>query len=204
MSESNRPNWYLIIGIGALVTAAGLLLRPVMRRGVSNVVTTRLQKRQRVDAQRHLAAAHSEYERWLALTQLSLAEVDSVPASIVRSHANEVLATAPKFSKDWNYGNAIHKGNLALGRLALREGKIDQAGQFLLMAGRTPGSPQLNSFGPNMLLAKELLEKGEREKVLVYFELCAKFWQSGSVQLKLWSTQVKLGSDPDFGANLLV
>ena len=72
------------------------------------------------------------------------------------------------------------------------------------MAGRTPGSPQLNSFGPNMLLAKELLEKGEREKVLVYFALCAKFWQSGSVQLKLWSTQVKLGSDPDFGANLLV
>ena len=203
MAQSNRPNWYLIIGVGALVTVAGIALRPILRRGVSGVVTTQFEKKQAADAQRELADARDEYGRWVALTRLTLVEVDSKPADEVRSHANEVLATAPKFSKDWNYGNAIHKGNLALGRLALREGKIDRAGEFLLLAGRTPGSPQLDSFGPNMLLAKELLEKGEREKVLEYFGLCARFWQTDRGQLKIWTTEVKLGSEPNFGANLL-
>jgi hypothetical protein len=30
-----------------------------------------------------------------------------------------------------------------------------------------------------MSLAKELLENGQREPVLQYFELCRKFWKSG-------------------------
>jgi hypothetical protein len=108
-----------------------------------------------------------------------------------------------KYRSDWNYGNAIHKGNLALGRLALREGKIDAAEEFLLRAGRTPGSPQLDSFGPNMLLAKELLENDRREKVLEYFALCGKFWEVDHGQLKQWTAQVRARKEPDFGANLI-
>ena len=61
--------------------------------------------------------------------------------------------------RDWNYGNAIHQGHLILGRLALMDGNVQQAKEELIAAGNTPGSPQLNSFGPNMTLAKELLEK---------------------------------------------
>ena len=36
------------------------------------------------------------------------------------------------------------------------------AGKYLVEAAHTPGSPQLNSFGPNVTLAKELLEMGLR------------------------------------------
>lgn len=60
----------------------------------------------------------------------------------------------------------------------------------------------MNSFGPNMLLAKELLEKGERETVLEYFKLCGKFWDLGEEKLAEWSELVKQGKTPDFGANL--
>ena len=45
------------------------------------------------------------------------------------------------------------------------------ANAYLLAVGRTPGSPQLNSFGPNMALAAELLQKEVRDTVLQYFEL---------------------------------
>jgi hypothetical protein len=52
-----------------------------------------------------------------------------------------------------------------------------------------------------MALAKELLEKGEPEIVLEYFELCSKFWRNG--KLDQWTNEVRKGNDPDFGANLV-
>ena len=102
---------------------------------------------------------------------------------------------------DWNYGNRVHHGNLVLGRIALREGNIEEAKSRLIAAGKTPGSPQLNSFGPNMLLAKALLEIGEREVVLEYFELCSKFWKMHRGRLDEWGTLAAAGRMPDFRAN---
>jgi hypothetical protein len=91
---------------------------------------------------------------------------------------------------------------LILGRLALRSGDLKEAGEYLIEAGKTTGSPQLNSFGPNMTLAKELLEKGERDVVIEYFQLCAKFWRMHRGRLAEWESIVKGGGIPDFGANL--
>lgn len=78
-----------------------------------------------------------------------------------------------------DYGNIIHNANQVLGRCALLEGKLEDAKAYLLKAGATPGSPQLDSFGPRMSLARELLEKGEKETVLRYLDLVGKFRASG-------------------------
>ena len=72
----------------------------------------------------------------------------------------------------------------------------------LLASGRTKGSPTLDSFGPNMSLAKDLLERGEREVVLEYFKLCSAFWKRGADRLDAWTAEIKQGQIPDFGANL--
>jgi hypothetical protein len=61
----------------------------------------------------------------------------------------------------------------------------------------------MNSFGPNMILAKELLEKGEKETVIEYFDLCAKFWTMGQDKLKDWRASAQQGNIPAFGASLL-
>ena len=105
----------------------------------------------------------------------------------------------------WNQGNRIHHGNLVLGRIALREGNVEEAKSRLIAAGNTPGSPQLNSFGPNMALAKALLEVGERDVVLEYFQLCSKFWKSSRAAGKLdeWGVLAAAGRVPEFGANLV-
>jgi hypothetical protein len=95
----------------------------------------------------------------------------------------------------------VHHGNLILGHVALRGGDIAAAKTYLLKAGETSGSPQLNSFGPNMALAKELLEQGEPDIVLKYFGLCGKFWDGK--ELEEWTALVKGGLIPDFGANLV-
>ncbi len=101
-----------------------------------------------------------------------------------------------------NVGNQVHQGNLILGRIALRQGDVEEAKNRLIAAGKTTGSPNLNSFGPNMMLAKELLEKGERDVVLEYFMLCSKFWKSPFQKLDEWTENVKAGRIPAFGANL--
>ena len=118
-----------------------------------------------------------------------------------REYAEKMLSQS---RPGWNYGNNIHYGNIILGRLALAAGDLEQAKKRLIEAGKTPGSPQLNSFGPSMALAKELLEKGEKDVVLEYFELCSKFWKSERhlQKLKEWSAEVKEGKMPNFRANL--
>lgn len=95
----------------------------------------------------------------------------------------------------------IHKANIVLGRLALAEDDVVRAKYHLLAAGKVSGAPTLGSFGPNMKLAADLLERGEREVVLEYFELCATFWPSD--KLKDWAALVEGGRTPDFGANLV-
>lgn len=96
----------------------------------------------------------------------------------------------------------MHKGNLILGRIAVREGRLAEAVTFLRASGDTPGSGVLNSFGPNMSLAKDLLERGEVEAVLNYFESCRLFWKMGGARLDAWSKDVQAGNIPNFGANL--
>jgi hypothetical protein len=117
-------------------------------------------------------------------------------------YAKKLLQMAPEYPKDWNYGNAIFYGNLILGRVAVQRGNLKEAGQYLLAAGATPGGPGLNTFGPSMTLAKELLEKGQSDVVLQYFALCKKFWEDGHRQLDRWSAAVRAGEAPDFGPNL--
>ena len=70
--------------------------------------------------------------------------------------------------------SGVHKANIILGRLALIEDDIALASYRLLEAGKVEGSAPLGGLGPNMSLAAELLERGEKDVVLEYFELCSK------------------------------
>jgi hypothetical protein len=117
-----------------------------------------------------------------------------------RKQATELLSLSRQHGTNGDYGNATHDANLVLGRIAVLEGRIEDAKKYLLEAGRTPGSPQLDTFGPSMSLAQDLLEKDEREVVLQYFALCRKFWEMENGRLDLWSKQVANGKMPDFGA----
>jgi hypothetical protein len=119
-----------------------------------------------------------------------------------RVAAHEALAMVASQPKNWNNGNIIHHAHLVLGQVALRSGDSTAAKTHLLEAGKTSGSPQLNSFGPNMQLALDLLQKGEQQVVLDYLDLCENFWTRGQDKLDAWRTQIAEGKTPDFGANL--
>jgi TonB family protein len=153
------------------------------------------------DLEQATAAAVGQ-QRFYYLQGLAEAAFDAVQFDKAEAYAKELLSQ-PDSPKDWNYGNAVFYGNMVLGRVALnRDHQVESAKTYLLAAGRTPGSPQLNSFGPNMSLAKDLLLAGERDAVLDFFTSCRAFWKLGAVQLDNWTAAVKAGEVPNFGANL--
>ena len=104
-----------------------------------------------------------------------------------RARAVQLLRLAEVEPDNWDYGNAVHKAHIMLGRVALARGDLDLAGVELIASARTPGSPQLASFGPNMQLALELLQAGRKDAVLEYFRLCDQFWELGHARLRSWS-----------------
>jgi TonB family protein len=141
-------------------------------------------------------------QRFYALRTLAKAAWAAGATLTAADYASELLGDVAQ-NHDWNNGNAIHDGNMVLGLVALSNGNLAQAGKYLLEAGKTPGSPQLDSFGPNMTLAKELLQKGEKDVVLEYFALCRVFWKMGNDRLDEWTAMVRGGGMPKFGANLV-
>jgi tetratricopeptide (TPR) repeat protein len=150
-----------------------------------------------------LTKAPTDEKRFYALDAAAKESFNAGKIEDANDYAKELLRLAPNFQGDWNYGNAIQDGNLVLGRIAVRDGRIEDAKRYLLEAGKSPGSPQMNSFGPNMSLAKDLLQKGERDTILQYFGLCRRFWTMDYGKLDQWSAEVKAGKIPAFGANLV-
>ncbi len=140
-------------------------------------------------------------EQGYLLTELAKTALRANRFEKATEYSNAALAVAED-SSDWNSGNRIHHGNVVLGRIALAEGDIEEAKRRLIAAGETTGSPQLDSFGPNMTLASELLQRGEKEVVLEYFRLCSRFWERGKGRLEEWSVLVEGGLVPEFGTNL--
>lgn len=112
-------------------------------------------------------------------------------------------------------GHAVHDGNAVLGLLALQEGQRAAAVAHLLAAGQSRGSPQLDSFGPSLLLASRLAEAGEFEAVAAYVRAIRRFWEAddGSLlgmlgwrdpaPMSTWLTQLAARRAPDFGMNAM-
>ena len=149
-----------------------------------------------------LENAASELERFYFLDEVAKCVFDDGDFELAQRLANEALDLARRYPEDWNYGNAIHDANVVLGRIALREGNSEVAIEHLRLAGETPGSPQLNSFGPNMTLTRDLLQQGEWDPVYDYLEQCRAFWELGGKKIDRWQALVSSRQIPDFGANI--
>ena len=110
------------------------------------------------------------------LKLLNSGDLDGLSAFIVGLF--EELADTE--ATNWNYGNLIHDANILSGHLLYAQGRTGEAAAALVKAGSTPGSPQLNSFGPDLSLAWVLLKQGQEEAVLSYLKGVSGFWSPPS------------------------
>jgi len=161
---------------------------------------------QYAQAMNALAGATNEYVRFLNLDRAAKMSLAVGRTEDARQFATDLLVLDDKYSRgdpEKANGDAVHNGHLVLGRIAVDEGRIEEAKRHLLAAGQSNGSPVLGSFGPNVSLAKDLLEQGEQETVLQYLDSCRKFWRSDNGKLDGWTKDIHAGRIPDFGANLM-
>jgi multidrug efflux pump subunit AcrA (membrane-fusion protein) len=203
MRSSSSSTWRRYGTLVGVVLLFGLLpacgkLFSTGLEGVSPAEQERLRKITQGD----LGAATTELERFYALDRAAKNALYEENVAQAEALANELAQLARKYPNDWNYGNAIQDSNQVLGRIALANGDVAEAGRRLLASADSKGSPQMNSFGPNMQLAKALLEKGETEVVIEYFNRCGTFWSMGKRDLRKWTSAVQAGKVPEFGGNL--
>lgn len=114
----------------------------------------------------------------------------------VKVLAKENLELAAAYRCNWNFGNAIHDTNRILGLVSLKNGDIDAASNYLLKAGKSTGSPQLDSFGPELDLANELLQLGKVDAVQSYLKDIKAFWEMNNGQVDAWLAQIEKGERP--------
>jgi hypothetical protein len=132
----------------------------------------------------------------------------------LKTNARRSLTNATD-TNDWNYGNVVFKANESLGRIAVKEGDFEEARRCLRAAGKTRGSPTLNSFGPDFVLPHEVLAHGtkeDREAVLAFLEDIRRLWADPSKQpeansrrvaedhlkeLDKWCQEIRDGKIPD-------
>jgi beta-lactamase regulating signal transducer with metallopeptidase domain/predicted Zn-dependent protease len=131
--------------------------------------------------------------RFYALEAPAKAAFEAGDFATAHQYAQELLQMAPQYPKDWNYGNAIYTGNSILGQIALAQGDVPSAKNYLEAAGDSPGSPQLNSFGPDLTLARELLSKGEKDATVAFLGKVAKFWAGQQGKIQGWQTAIQQG-----------
>ena len=83
-----------------------------------------------------------------------------------------------------SFGNLLHLGHIIRGYALLQRDDVEGATAELRAAGGTPGSPELDSFGPDIRLAWDLLRRDRGDEVLAYFQDVSRFWSPiGHAQL---------------------
>ena len=94
---------------------------------------------------------------------------------------------------------AARYANTLLGRIALRFGDIAEAKHYLLESARRKTSGYMPFSAPPLVLAKELLERDQRDAVIEYLQECIVLWPEMEPELQRWIVDIENGKLPNFG-----
>ncbi len=114
------------------------------------------------------------------------------------NYANRMLSLE---EDSWaNMAICVYTGNYVLGMIAIRNGDLQTAGEYLLAAG--DAGRYRGYVIPNMSLAKDLVDSGEREVVLAFLKQCLNFPTSANHPFRRWIQEMEEGMTPDFSGYL--
>lgn len=135
---------------------------------------------------------------WHATTNFNALVAEMTPFSLPGGEDRLAKAEARLASGKDDYDRWAHLPRVALGNAIYGDPTRAEALADELLAA----APQLNTFGPNMNLADELLRAGDREVVLAYIEKLGRFWKMDGGALRKWPEMIREGRHPNFAMNL--
>jgi hypothetical protein len=139
-----------------------------------------------------------------ALSQLGYAALLAGEPGKAGAAAGGLLRLASEDRDPARRGRAAHHGHLLLGHLSLGAGEVAESTRHLLEAADlTDVPPFIRTGGPNMWLARKLLDQGERAAVIRYLRACSRFWVSTDHKAEQWVAILERGDEPDFSGNFL-
>lgn len=179
------------------VESERISVTPSIRRGIEKSRITRATAALLV-----WKVAATQEDIFYAVADAAFGAYDLAQFALAEEIAQIAIQVDQSFEDNWNYGNALFAGHTVLGLLALRQGNAMQAVKALHSSADNQGSPQLRSFGPTMRLAKELLEQGKSDDVIVFLHQCLSFWKLGDAWVEVWEKKIRRGQMPNFYMNL--
>lgn len=126
---------------------------------------------------------------------------------LAKTLATELVLEFGSTTAQRRFDTAAHTANIIFGRIALREGDLAKAKEYLLISIRAPLRDEASNLVPDLKLAQELFAKGEKETVSEYLKLCGELsnfkkyknlYDTQINALKLWQEQIKQGKTPSF------
>jgi hypothetical protein len=95
-------------------------------------------------------------------------------------------------------GDAIYTANLILSQTALDKNDLPGAKRYLMEAAATTGANTIAQNGLETSVARNLLQRGERDIVLEYLNRGRTLWPQGAQFITRWEGQIKAGRMPNF------
>lgn len=138
-------------------------------------------------------------ETALLINQMASAYLDcDMPALAAVVEVCLSKVTTPAQAKV--HSNLLHAAFTYRGLAALEAGDVAQAKAQLLLSIGVPNNGVLMSFGPNMLLARDLAKLGHFEIVLQYLALAKKkwWWPLRLIFSRGWEKALRNGEIPSF------
>jgi hypothetical protein len=195
--EPANPEWSIRLGL--LYSLEGGLHEPGVRVDWELMSMHELE-----DALRLPANNASQFRALECLPSVALGARDYPKA---RHFARELLAVGLSAKEEWQRARAVHKGNIVLGRLAVIDRDPEQAKARLSSSIAPVGGISgyaLASVGPNMSLARDLLDIGERGAVLEFLRSALSLRPLSGDVLVGWIREIEGGKVPDFGIYIIV
>ncbi len=121
--------------------------------------------------------------------EIALAEFDASDDAAAERDAQALIAST-KSTYDYHIGHTV------LGRLALAKGKEAEAREHLLASVKPPPSLRNPAIQPNMTLAQDLYDSGDRDTVAAFLEASRTIWTYDQGRLDHMINFVKRSSPP--------
>jgi hypothetical protein len=147
--------------------------------------------------------AMEAYRRVLALTTTAAARealAGDMAAAAFKVGDYPGAAQLAKVYLQSSHRGAVQRANTLLGRVALMSDDVASGKQYLLDSAKPEAARDVSVSGPTMVLARELLEKGESDVVIQYLENCILIWPRGEPTLQNWIGDIRRGKTPNFGS----